>query len=145
MFPGAGGSRKGRPNKRQSDIKRMVTTALNMAGSDIIGGRPYDDDGNPAGVYYLHQQARQNPAPFLTLVGKVLPLQIAGDADNPLAVSVVSFAQAAQAALAEGEVETIEATDYSVIAADVGDSDDAAVAEISDDELLVYCADGDSA
>jgi hypothetical protein len=46
----------------------MIMDALNGAG----------------GVEYLQRQAEESPAAFLTLVGKVLPLQVAGDAENPL-------------------------------------------------------------
>jgi hypothetical protein len=43
-------------------------------------------------VDYLVQKAHDNPAAFLTLVGKVLPMQIAGDPNNPLKASItVSF------------------------------------------------------
>jgi hypothetical protein len=40
----------------------MILGALNAAG----------------GVEYLTRQAEENPGPFMTLVGKVLPLQLAG-------------------------------------------------------------------
>ena len=33
---------------------------------------------------YLQTQANANPSAFLSLLGKVLPLQMAGDKDNPL-------------------------------------------------------------
>lgn len=38
------------------------------------------------GIEYLVTQSRDNPTAFMTLVGKVLPLQLAGDANNPLEV-----------------------------------------------------------
>jgi hypothetical protein len=41
------------------------------------------------GVDYLREQSTANPGPFLTLVGKVLPLQIVGDKDSPLQVEVI--------------------------------------------------------
>lgn len=66
-----GGRSKGTPNKATADIKSMILGAL----SDV-GGRDY-----------LAQQARINPGPFLTLVGKVLPMQISGDPDRPVAIS----------------------------------------------------------
>jgi hypothetical protein len=56
------------PNKLTTDLKEMILGAL----SDV-GGREY-----------LAQQARQNPAAFLTLIGKVLPTQLAGDRENPI-------------------------------------------------------------
>jgi hypothetical protein len=66
-----GGSRKGVPNKNTAALKDMILQALNEA----------DPNG---GVAYLKTQATQNPASFLTLVGKVLPLQVAGDPANPI-------------------------------------------------------------
>lgn len=60
--PKTGGRAKGTPNKVTAELKDMVLQALDRAG----------------GVDYLVTQARENPGPFLTLVGKVLPLQITG-------------------------------------------------------------------
>ncbi len=67
-----GGSRKGIPNKTTALLKDMILKALDGAG----------------GVEYLRRQADENPGPFMRLVGKVLPMQIAGDPDNPLTLSV---------------------------------------------------------
>lgn len=63
-----GGRAKGQPNKTTAAIKDMVMTALNNAG----------------GVKYLERQAGENPTAFLTLVGKVIPLQVGGDPENPI-------------------------------------------------------------
>lgn len=63
-----GGSRKGKPNKINSDIKAMILAALDKAG----------------GAAYLVEQAEKNPAAFMTLIGKVLPMTIAGDPSSPL-------------------------------------------------------------
>src|SRR5215471_20472338 len=52
-----GGSRKGRPNRINRDIKEMVLAAINELG----------------GTKYLAEQAQKNPALFLALVGRVLP------------------------------------------------------------------------
>lgn len=76
-----GGSRKGIPNKATKALKDMILGAL-------------DDNGGQA---YLAQQARDNPGPFLALIGKVLPVTLAGDASNPLVVQIVRFADADQA------------------------------------------------
>ena len=64
-----GGSRKGIPNKVNGDIKNMILTALTSAG----------------GAEYLEARANdpRTAAAFLGLVGKVLPMTIAGDAENP--------------------------------------------------------------
>lgn len=63
-----GGSRKGKPNKLTADVKAMILAALDQAG----------------GTDYLLTQAQTNPNAFLTLVGKVLPMTVAGDPNNPL-------------------------------------------------------------
>lgn len=63
-----GGRQKGTPNKNTAQVKDMVLQALNGAG----------------GVKYLQRQADENPSAFLTLIGKVIPLQVAGDPDNPV-------------------------------------------------------------
>jgi hypothetical protein len=44
-----------------------------------------DDIG---GQDYLAGQARENPNAFLALVGRVLPMTVAGDKDNPLQTTV---------------------------------------------------------
>lgn len=67
-----GGSRKGKPNKLTADVKAMVLSALDKAG----------------GVDYLLTQAQSNPNAFLTLVGKVLPMTVAGDPSAPLVTRI---------------------------------------------------------
>lgn len=70
--PAAGRGRpKGSPNKVTKAIKDMVIEALNNAG----------------GVEYLVGQASTNPTAFLTLVGKTLPLQVAGGLEHQVKVS----------------------------------------------------------
>lgn len=70
--------RQGRPkgclNKANQALREMILSAL--------------DEQTGGGVAYLKRQAVENPGPFMTLLGKVLPTTLAGDADNP--VSVVS-------------------------------------------------------
>ena len=63
-----GGTRAGVPNKISAALKDMVLQALDKAG----------------GVAYLARQAEKQPAAFLALVGKVLPLQITGDGGGPV-------------------------------------------------------------
>ena len=58
-----GGSRKGKPSKVTAALKDMIIGALNQVG----------------GQDYLARQAILNPGPFMTLVGKVLPLQLTGN------------------------------------------------------------------
>lgn len=59
-IPPKGGSRKGIPNKVTRELKEMILEALDNAG----------------GVAYLAEQAEKNPSAFMTLVGKVLPMQV---------------------------------------------------------------------
>ena len=70
------GRRKGTPNKTTALLKDAVLVAAGNAGAE---------DGL---VGYLTLQARLNPGPFMALLGKVLPLQIQGDSDNPIALQV---------------------------------------------------------
>lgn len=70
--PKTGGRQKGTPNKVTGQLKEMILEALDKAG----------------GVEYLLGQAHDNPTAFLTLVGKVLPMTVSGDPDNPVSHSV---------------------------------------------------------
>lgn len=67
------GRPKGVPNKTTALLKDAILMAAQKAG----GG----EDGL---VNYLHQQAIANPGPFLSLLGKVLPMTVVGDKNNPL-------------------------------------------------------------
>lgn len=71
--PAAGMGRvKGVPNKVTRELKTMITQALDRAG----------------GVAYLERCARdpKTAGAFLTLVGKVLPLQVTGADGGPVKV-----------------------------------------------------------
>lgn len=57
------GRKKGVPNKTTAAVKDMILQALNEAHAD-------------GAVAYLKDQAAKNPNAFLTLVGKVLPLDV---------------------------------------------------------------------
>lgn len=63
-----GGRKKGTPNKTTAVVKDMILSALDEAG----------------GVDYLVDQAKENPTAFMTLVGKVLPLQVTGEGGGPV-------------------------------------------------------------
>jgi hypothetical protein len=43
------------------------------------------------GQKYLEQQAKANPVAFMTLVGKVLPLQVAGSESAPIQLNVIRY------------------------------------------------------
>lgn len=61
------GRQKGVPNKTTKALKEMILGALSDAG----------------GQHYLRQQASENPAAFLTLIGKVLPSEIKAEHSGP--------------------------------------------------------------
>lgn len=64
------GSRKGIPNKNTAAIKDMIVQALANAG----------------GVDYLTKQASENPKAFMSLLGRVIPMQVTGEGGGPLQV-----------------------------------------------------------
>lgn len=63
------------PNKVTADLKDMILTAL----------------GNAGGAEYLEARANdpRTASAFLGLVGKVLPMTIAGDKESPFTVTVI--------------------------------------------------------
>jgi hypothetical protein len=69
-----GGRQKGTPNKMTALLKDAILQAAENAG------------GEKGTVGYLTAQAKENPAAFMTLLGKVLPTQLTGDPDNPVAL-----------------------------------------------------------
>lgn len=69
-----GGSRKGIPNRATAEIKAMVLQALEEEG----------------GVEYLRWASREQPASFLTLLGKILPTQVTGADGAPVVIEVVT-------------------------------------------------------
>ena len=73
-MPRSPGRPKGSPNKTTAAVKDMVIQALNGAHKD-------------GGAAYLQQQAKDNPTAFLTLVGKVIPLQVGGEFEHNVKVS----------------------------------------------------------
>ena len=74
--PNAGKGRpKGVPNKVTADLKAMILGALDDAG----------------GKAYLARQADENPAAFLTLVGKVLPKEVTADIAGKLDIALSSI------------------------------------------------------
>ena len=70
------GRPKGQPNKTTALLKDALLLAAEKAG----------DNGGLVG--YLENQARSNPQAFLTLLGKVLPLQVRGDPDAPVVTRI---------------------------------------------------------
>src|SRR3954447_17129334 len=66
--PKTGGREKGTPNRLTSALKEIILGALDDAG----------------GQQYLVRMATEQPIAFMTLLGKVLPTTLSGDADNPI-------------------------------------------------------------
>lgn len=75
------GRPKGSVNKTTAAVKDMIIQALSDAHKD-------------GGAAYLRQQAKDNPTAFMTLVGKVLPLQLTGAEGGPIQTEDVSFRDA---------------------------------------------------
>lgn len=70
--PRAGmGRPKGALNKTTTALKEAILKAAEEAGDGDI-------------VVYLTTQARENPTAFMSLLGKVLPMTVAGDPESPL-------------------------------------------------------------
>ena len=67
-----GGRKAGTPNKVTAELKDMILTALSESG----------------GVEYLQRVSDSHPAAFLSLLGRVLPMQVTGDPNNPIAHSL---------------------------------------------------------
>jgi hypothetical protein len=65
-------------------------------------------------VAYLRKQARDNPAPFLALLGKVLPLQITGKVKGAVQTihSTMTEKQAIEAYAAAIRGDTVELTEH---------------------------------
>tara|TARA_R110000737_G_scaffold319063_1_gene330156 strand:+ start:153 stop:479 length:327 start_codon:yes stop_codon:yes gene_type:complete len=67
------GRKKGVPNKNTTLLKDAILMAAEKAGNDM---------GDNGMVSYLEFQATENPNGFMTLMGKVLPMQINGSGDS---------------------------------------------------------------
>lgn len=70
VMPVSPGRPKGVPNKTTLEIKTAIIEAFEKAG----------------GVDYLVTLAKEDPRTFCALVGKVIPLQVTGDPDNPVGI-----------------------------------------------------------
>ena len=77
-----GGRQKGTPNKVTRVLKEAILLAGEQAGNRI---------GNEGLVSYLQHQAEENQVAFMGLLGKVLPLQVAGSQDGPVNVVIRRF------------------------------------------------------
>jgi hypothetical protein len=68
-----GGRLKGTPNRLTSDLKAAILGALEAQG----------------GQQYLEKVAADDPRTFCALLSKVLPMQLQGDEDKPLAIQQI--------------------------------------------------------
>jgi hypothetical protein len=73
--PGSG-RKKNTPNKTTALLKDAVLQAATKAGQNI------DAASKDALVTYLAKQAEDSPTAFMTLLGKVLPMQVVGGGDE---------------------------------------------------------------
>ncbi len=88
--PAAGKGRpKGAVNKTTRALKEAILLAAEQAG------------GSEGLVGYLTEQARVTPTAFMTLLGKVLPLQVTGEGDGPLKVEIIKRTYADDSASSE--------------------------------------------
>jgi|TARA_R110000782_G_scaffold55706_1_gene117171 hypothetical protein len=63
------GRPKGMRNKQPRLLQQAILMAVELEGDELVP--------NGGIVAWLRSQARENPAPFMGLLGKVLPLQVA--------------------------------------------------------------------
>lgn len=78
--PNAGKGRpKGSLNKENKLLREMILDALDRKG----------------GADYLVKQADKNPNAFMSLLGRVLPLQVTGEGGGALVVEITRFADKA--------------------------------------------------
>ena len=71
--PKFGGRKKGTPNKISAEVKKAIEKAFDELG----------------GSNYLKTVGENDPRTFCTLLGKLVPTTLAGDADNPLIPSKI--------------------------------------------------------
>lgn len=65
------------PNKENKALREMILQAL--------------DEQPGGGVAYLKIQASENPNAFMSLLGKVLPMQVTGEGGGPIQVTRIEL------------------------------------------------------
>lgn len=73
------GRKKGTPNKTTALLKDAILKAATNAG------------GNEGLVGYLQMQATLNPGPFMSLLSKVLPMQVTGEDGGPIRITRIEL------------------------------------------------------
>lgn len=76
-MPISPGRPKGVPNKTTQLLKDAILKAATDAGNGDMAA-------------YLERQAKENPGPFMSLLGKVLPMQVTGPDGGALEISVIT-------------------------------------------------------
>ena len=74
------GRKKGALNRTTALLKDAIILAGEKAGNKI---------GSEGLVSYLADQAERNPVPYMALLGKVLPMQVADDDGGSLTVTII--------------------------------------------------------
>lgn len=87
------GRPKGSPNKVTTGLKEAILEAAEYRGKLIAGQATEEDLQDLCGTsrYLLESTTGSDKSSFFSLLGKVLPLTIAGDANAPLTVQLVRF------------------------------------------------------
>jgi hypothetical protein len=67
-----GGRKQGTPNKVSGNLREIILHAFGKVG----------------GSDYLARQAEENPTAFMSLLGKILPMQVAGHDGGELKIIV---------------------------------------------------------
>jgi len=83
------GRPKGVPNRTTALLKDAILQAAEKAG------------GKEGMVGYLTEQADKNPAAFIGLLGKVLPMQVTGEDGGPVRITRIELT-----AVAPGDVSS---------------------------------------
>lgn len=78
-----GGRKKGTPNKTTAALKEAILAAAKAHGMDGRGKAGLEG--------YLYRVARDDVKAFAGLLGKVLPLQVAGDPDAPIQIAHIEL------------------------------------------------------
>tara|TARA_R110000803_G_scaffold120375_1_gene188481 strand:- start:531 stop:818 length:288 start_codon:yes stop_codon:yes gene_type:complete len=78
-LPKTGGRKKGSPNKTTGILKDAFIEAAVLAG-EAIGTTPAEKKKGM--VTYLKHQALNNPNAFMSGISRIIPMQLAGDAED---------------------------------------------------------------
>ena len=85
------GRPKGSPNKVSGILKDAILLAAENAGNE--------DGGNGLSVLPSRKQAVEHPTAFMTLLGKVLPMQVSAEVENKSPPATPDNRQMARAVL----------------------------------------------